>query len=500
MNSSICFQEDVMISGIPDDRGQPLNPIPEIEKEFDRTAYNRRRGLRTSRQVRQNAIIREACYDWMQKREEALTDEELTYFTDFTRKIGNCCHHSLFREYKEDGAIEFIGSHTCKHKNCHVCNANRSKKTRRMWRSFFERNSDLLKRFDFMHLTLTVPHTEEGWRGERWYATELMKQFNWMRKKPFWKYHVYGGEFGIEATRNDAGFHIHIHSLLLVHKSKQNRNELHKAIMQSWNTQTADKASKAAMPEERIAAICEGNKLITSTEARQLNPSGATFVGLESLYVSSKDKKRGFHWCDRINAYKRYVRPSDDQDTFLSGIMECMKYHFEPMAMQDNGCYDFELLREILPAIKGKPLYRKFGAFHSRAKNAHPEAHTLSFNYKDDAEEIIADLEDTGRSEVTHPETGKPVAKEDFMYFLVSMSKVYFDPEDDFRIKLRDSAFPIDLHTQSCIEAIKTMEMIASKNKDRFSLRNDFKLIQQGKVDAGPPSSMSLSTNSICLN
>eukprot|EP00903_Cladosiphon_okamuranus_P000391 g389.t1 len=276
-----------------------------------------------------------------------------------------------------------------------------------------------------MHLTLTVPHSQKGWRGREWYANELMKEFNYMRKKAFWKRMVYSGEFGVEVTRNDDGMHIHIHALLLVYKRKQNRNELHRFILEAWNRQTQGSSQRTCFSEEEITAILKSNKLLTPEYVDQLFPCGATFVGLESLYLRSTEPKRGYHWCERSGAYKRYVSLKDGKDIFLAGIMECIKYHFEPMATKKDGTYDFDLICDILPAIKGKPLFRKFGAFHSGSKNAHPGAKELNINYKDEnvAEEAAEDLQDFGRAgREVEEETlwdGIPTEVEQYLNFLI---------------------------------------------------------------------------------
>lgn len=431
-----------------------------------RTTANRRRGLKVSRQVKQKDLIYDQLHDWWATR--TLTPVEEEYICSFRQKLSLCCHNTLFREFA-DGTKEFIGAHTCKHKLCPVCNAQRSKKTRKVWRKFFVNNPELLENYDFMHLTLTVPHSSQGWRGNNWYADELMKEFNYMRKKAFWKRQVYAGEFGVEVTRNDDGMHIHIHALLLVYKGKQNRNNLHRFILEAWNRQTKGSSQRTAFSEEEKAAIMKGNKSITPEFVNEMFPCGATFIGLESLYLQSKEQKKGYHFCDRLGGWKKYVSPKDGQDIFLAGVMECIKYHFEPMAMKKDGTYDFDLICEILPAIKGKPLYRKFGAFHASSKNAHPAAQELSFNYKDEdaITEIAAELEENGREVINHPDTGLPVEREDYQYFLVNMAKIFFDPENDYRPELSSNVRVRYLQARTVVDALVDMELLSIHQQSR---------------------------------
>lgn len=482
--------------GFDPDTAIPQGSIPEWEK---RKNYNRQRCLRMTRQVKQNQINHTELQEYLLAND--LEPNTLQYLLEFRYKLSTCCHHSLFREHLSNGALEFIGAHTCKHKLCAVCNAQRSKKVRQSYRRFFEKYPDLLEKYDFMHLTLTVPHDEVGgFRGKRWYADELMKEFNYMRKKSFWKQHVYAGEFGIEVTKNEKGLHVHIHALLLVNKSRQNRNELHKHVLKAWNRQTSGSGQRKEITAAEKAAMMKGNRLLSPLEIDHLAPDGATFIGLESLYLSSKEQKAGFHFCERAGHWKKYISPSDGFDLCMSGIMECIKYHFQPMAMYEDGKLDLNLIREILPTIKGKPLYRKFGAFHAGSNNAHPGSKMLNVNFKEKEESILKTIEtdlgpsseesidvhqeikaldlnekiaelkeemakelaENGDKQVVNPETGENCLREEYQYFTVSLSKTYIDPEDGMRIKIAPNVKRNYLHhTRNALDALMEMELLA---------------------------------------
>ncbi|PHN00714.1 hypothetical protein [Flavilitoribacter nigricans] len=144
--------------------------------------------------------------------------------------------------------------------------------------------------------------------------------------------------------------------------------------------------------------------------------------------------------------------------------MECIKYHFQPMAMYEDGTLDFKLIEEILPAIKGKPLYRKFGAFHAGTKKAHPGAKMLNINYnpEESGAELAEDLADTGHDQVVDPETGEPALREEYQYFLISLAKVFVDPEDELRIKISDNVRKQYLsNARTCMDTLVEMEMAA---------------------------------------
>ena len=416
-------------------------PLPYDGRQIDdsKVARNRKRCFRMAGGKKQAASFRDDINHWLFLNESKTTPEQLEHLLDYRLALSSCCHYSLFREHKSNGAKEFIGAHTCKHKLCPICNAQRSKNMRRKFISFFDKNPELLQQYDFMHLTLTVPHYSEGGRFQGFYATELMKTFNKMRKRKFWKEQVYAGEFSVEVTRNDSGLHIHLHSLLLVYKDTQNRNRLHREILLNWNDVTREAGNRQKFTSEEVDAILKSNKLLKENEVKQMSPSGATFINLESVYISSKVKKKGYLYCKHSGIWKKYLKPKDGE-VFMAGIMECLKYHFEPIALKDNGMLDVDLVVRILPAIKGQPLYRKFGAFHSGTKNAHPDAKMLNINQStaaEEAEELEQILEETG-NEIRNPETDEPAEREEYDYFLINLSRVYLDPENDYWINITD--------------------------------------------------------------
>lgn len=407
-------------------------------KRRQRVENNRKRAFNMSRSVRQNQIAYFQLDSYLQEVDRDFTPEEQVVLTSYRRSIGSCCQLSLWREH-EGNALEFIAAHTCKHKYCNVCNARRCKEIRKRYRLLFEKDPQLLENYDFMHLTLTVPHTEAGWMGKNWYAETLMKKFNLMRKRSWWKNSVYAGEFGVETTKNQNGLHIHIHSLLLVRKAQGNRNELHRNVLIEWNKLTTwSGANRQKLDDKAKAAILKSNKTISELDVDMLNPQGATMIGLENVYLRSERKQRGYMWNESVGAWiKRVSYKRDGQDSFMNAIMECIKYHFEPSGMQANGTADIELMIEILPEMKGKPLYRKFGAFHAGTKDAHEFASMLNYNSNlDDFEAIEEEIELNANSEVLHPETGEIVERDSYKYMVVPMNKVWFDASRDYKPRL----------------------------------------------------------------
>ena len=122
----------------------------------------------------------------------------------------------------------------------------------------------------------------------------------------------------------------------------------------------------------------------------------------------------------------------------MFGILECIKYHFEPMSLKKDGTLDVELLCEILPNIKNKKLYQRFGAFYGGCKNAHPECKILNLNSDLDAlSNVENDLQAVELQEVVHPETGQKVTEEEYRYLIVKLQDIYIDEEDHNKIKLK---------------------------------------------------------------
>ncbi|MDJ1468188.1 hypothetical protein [Xanthocytophaga flava] len=180
------------------------------------------------------------------------------------------------------------------------------------------------------HLVLTVPHSEGLYKGKRFYARELMSEFNKLRKLPFWKEQVYAGEYGVEVKKNNKhGLHIHVHSLVLL-RPGCSVNKVRSLIEQHWRQNTSNKSDYSG-------------------------------IHFETLYTVNREtgKKKALNKRSSIKEY-------------LAGVLECIKYHFEPKCLEkyqvdDYGKiyeYDIDLIQEILDNTKGMRLYSRFGAFY----------------------------------------------------------------------------------------------------------------------------------------
>ncbi len=307
-----------------------------------------------------------------------LEPEKKLYMKKLTKKLTACAGLSLYAE--QPGGTVGITGHLCGDKLCFVCNSQRSRVTRRKYRSWFEANPVLFEvtgsngrskvvtafqyhknyegahyqpvKYEVMHFTLTVPHTaENGYRGKQIYFDEFTRCMTELRRLKFWTDNVLGGEYGYETERKYAGVHIHVHGLMFVVAGLQNRNRLHRELLMNWNRLTVDSDNcRSVFSETDIAGIRKGNKLITEDDVNEMNPKGATIINLETIYTKNKE-----------TGLKERVKDFSDKG-FMRGVMEAIKYHFEPSFFdKKENQFDLQMVADLKPLLHGKALYKKFG-------------------------------------------------------------------------------------------------------------------------------------------
>jgi len=351
-----------------------------------------------------------------------------TYMKKLTKKLSACAGLSLYAE--QPGGTVGITGHLCGDKLCFVCNSQRSRVTRRKYRTWFEANPVLFEvtarngrskvitmfqyhknfegqhyqpvNYDVMHFTLTVPHTAEyGYKGKQLYYDEFTDCMTELRRLKFWKYDILGGEYGFETERKANGAHIHVHGLMFVRAGMQNRNHIHRDLLMNWNRLTVDKRNpRKQFSETDTAAILKGNKLLTAADVAQMNPQGSTIINLETLYTKNKETGR-----------KERVKDFSDKG-FMKGVMEAIKYHFEPAFFdKKENQFDLQMIADIKPLIHGKALYKKFGCLVGET------ALNISENIATEYAEAAEDF---------NPETGEIIERQ---FFLVNPALMYADKE-----------------------------------------------------------------------
>lgn len=373
-----------------------------------------------------------------------LTEVQDNYLLKLDKNLRLCATHSLYREHN-NGAYDYVGSHTCDNKLCHICNHKSQKSVRRKYANFFENNPRLTivrntktkrtqalthsvwdkwqadekkketyiklgeETYDLMHLTLTVPHFKDtGFRGFELYYEQIIKIFNHFRKNRTWQKKVFGGEYGIETTNTKNGLNIHIHALLLVKKERQSRNNLHQYILKYWNKNTGNPYSpRKTFNNKTREAIMKSNSLIDHAFINQLDPQGTTLIGLENIYDKQSGKKSGY-------------------DAKMAAVMETISYHFEPQCFsKEEGQYDIDLMLKVMPEIHGKPLHQKFGALY----------YEQSLNVRAPKEsQLVEDYEDSGGDIIINPITLQESSENQYRFFITNPSNVWHDTDDNHKL------------------------------------------------------------------
>ena len=310
--------------------------------------------------------------------------------------------YALFEQPGKPPKTQIMACWYSKHRLDPVWNYRKSQLIRKIYSDYLKR-SNIHNEYHPAHLVLTVPHTGGLFEGERFYAKQLIENFNLMRKSDTWKKYIHGGEYGVEIKqgKGDNGLHIHIHSLVF-QKKDYTINETRAAILKLWQDQT-----------------------------------GASFIHYETLYFFKKDAAgryitelksvydKGLQDYKNIKQRKKFYVdradvPADEGERlkeYLYGVMECIKYHFKNDALQlQDKSYDVGLMADILNNTKGKRLYSRFGAFYdvkelnfNRLEKEHiDEDPTKQQTDEEIEEEIMATTDGVGSfaDQSAHPGTG----------------------------------------------------------------------------------------------
>jgi hypothetical protein len=141
---------------------------------------------------------------------------------------------SLFENGKGHFSTYTNGHLYSKHRLDPVWNWKKSKIIRSAYLKFFKDNPHIMEQYTPVHITLTLPHPDGKYKGEEFYAKQLIDKFNFLRKGSLWQKSVYAGEYGIEvsSSKSGNGLHIHLHSLVFL-KCKQ-INAFREKLQKLW--------------------------------------------------------------------------------------------------------------------------------------------------------------------------------------------------------------------------------------------------------------------------
>lgn len=240
----------------------------------------------------------------------------------------------------------------------------------------------LMRHYLPIHLTLTVPHAGGLFRGQRFYARELIKSYAELRKSDVWKEYVYAGEYGLEVKRGRSGngLHIHVHSLLLQYP-EFSRNQAAEAIEAEW---------------------------------RRIMSNSSPFSGIhyETLYCRKALVEGGAK-------VKVHLDPAKcSLDDYLAGVMECIKYHFKPDCLLKVGeGFDLELIQDILQNTRGLRMYSRFGAFYKQPALNFGKLHDakpIDELTTEEVEEEVRASSDGVEERLVDPRTMRPAVPESY--------------------------------------------------------------------------------------
>jgi hypothetical protein len=178
----------------------------------------------------------------LRKFAENSSEKEAKIFNKSAAKIQSCSVYGAFRQVSENQNHK-IGQALCKNKFCLVCQQVLSWKRRNKAMAFFEENKEVMKDFNCYHLVLTLRHNENHRNYD--YVDELLTKFHNLRgsksrKKSLvrWKEFVQGGYYSIEIKWGKNSPHIHIHAILMTHKSVKVHDL--EFIKENWKGLTKD--------------------------------------------------------------------------------------------------------------------------------------------------------------------------------------------------------------------------------------------------------------------
>lgn len=262
-----------------------------------------------------------------------------------------------------------------KHRFSPVWCYRKSRMIRGCYARWVDENLETLRTLTPIHLVLTVPHTSDGFRGQEFYARAIADLYRTMRREKFWKEHVKGGEYCLEVTRNENGFHIHIHSLVF-QSNDITVNAMREKVRQAWQRLVGGDDFVMVHYETLYYKDRENPRIVEHT-------TGESTYGIEineydiPIYSDDDDDYGGVQVMDyndtgevtKTTKYydKVYINKHSTADEWIFGILECVKYHFKEdtavieRTVKGRAVFDIDLIKDILNNTKNMRMYDRFG-------------------------------------------------------------------------------------------------------------------------------------------
>jgi len=305
-----------------------------------------------------------------------------------------------------------------KHRVDPVWNWRKSAMVRNAYRKYIT-ETKLYRNTHPLHVVLTLKREKGKHKGERFYGQKLIKYYNELRKLPFWKKYVVGGEYGIEIKKSiTGGFHIHVHSLVLMHKGLK-VNDFRDELKRNWElltgaTQIWCETLYFHKKDEQGRYIVEDLRQGSFEDHDEYTCNEITGKVRKKFYIDKEISN-----IEKNNKLTPDEKEAEIVSTYLFGTLECIKYHFKQDAMfqDDSDLYDIELMNEVLTKTKNNRLYSRFGSLRGEA--------SLDFNNpnrkkkndeadEEETEEIMAKVSEV----VINPFTGEETPPEEVQFVL----------------------------------------------------------------------------------
>jgi hypothetical protein len=338
--------------------------------------------------------------------------------------------YAIFDDGKEQKS-QMIGAKYSRHRLDPVWIYRKSQLIRKTWREYLN-ETKIHREFRPCHLVLTVPHKNGEFAESEFYAKELVKCFNQLRKRVVWKDSIKGGEYGVEVKKSKKnGLHIHIHSLCFI-EWNTNLKILREDLKKAW------KRVCKVPPEDHIMLHLETLYFFDSEMETYKAVSGVEekldeFGEFEYSEIKEEKQRRK----------KVYLERNSPDEDYLRGVMECIKYHFkmddlyvsdsEGNVLKNGGGFpivDVILVNDILMNSKGLRFYSKFGICYGEDLLNYDKKVEAEETDEEAAEVEMGDL-DKMANNLVNPLTLSESSGNDFSIQIAHCSEVKHNPKSD---------------------------------------------------------------------
>lgn len=285
----------------------------------------------------------------------------------------------------------------------HIWNMRKAQLIRKIWLEYIK-TTNIHKEYSPIHLTLTLKHEKGLYNGKKFYARELIDAFNIMRKNKEWQKRIYGGEYGIEVTKSqNNGLHIHLHCLVF-QKKQYSVNSTREVIKKLWT----DLTDSPMIHYETLYVHRkdnEGHWIVQDIPEQKIQSDFEEFTYKQALSIRKK------FYIDEREKWYQELTEDEKINTYLNGVMECIKYHFKNHSYKnENGTYDIEFINEILNNSKYLRMYSKFGAFYGNKALNYNQVEVTDNQEAMVEESDLVDVDDITTEEITEPEEATDVS------------------------------------------------------------------------------------------